>query len=155
MTGLRMGTMGLMAAALLGVLGAGSAAQAKVYFGIGVVENDFRGGMQIVELVEGGPAWKDGQLRPLDLITAIDGNPVQSHKDMEDAIAQINPGDVVRMDLEDRFGTPFWINITPDKTGVVVYMAVKNRPDAPAKPGKPAGGNVPPGRPGSGRPGRP
>lgn len=119
------------AAAVAVVLAATVLAQARpVYFGIGVVENRHRGGMQIVTVVEGGPAWEDGQLRPLDLIKRINGTPVRTRAEMEAVISALKPGTAVRMDLEDRSGTPFWVEITPSKNGVILYRAPQARPMA-------------------------
>jgi C-terminal processing protease CtpA/Prc len=106
-----------------------------VYFGIGVVENRHRGAMQIVTVVEGGPAWEAGQLRPLDLITRVNGRRVRTHAEMEAAVSSLPPGTAVRMDLEDRFGTPFWVEILPTASGVVRYRATQARPEPPREKG--------------------
>jgi C-terminal processing protease CtpA/Prc len=120
------------AAAVAMVLMTAVAAQARpVYFGIGVVENRHRGAVQVVTVVEGGPAWEDGQLRPLDLITHINGCRIRTHAEMQSAVKRLPPGTTVRMDLEDRFGTRFSIEITPGAGGVIRYRATQVRPEPP------------------------
>src|SRR5690348_4614115 len=133
--------------ALVGILGSSAAAQPEVrrpiYLGIRLVENPRRGGMEIVEVARNGPAWRDGQLRPSDVITHIDGRRVRCHADVEDVLDGLQPGVPVTMELRDRWGRPFWIWMTPDR-GAVLY----GRPGAPDDDSQDAD------RP-DGRPGRP
>ncbi|HEV2971366.1 MAG TPA: PDZ domain-containing protein [Pirellulales bacterium] len=56
-------------------------------------------GVRVMEAVGGSPAEKAG-LKPGDLITGIDGKPVQSNADMGAAIGSLPPGSEVSFDID-------------------------------------------------------
>ncbi|BCJ40059.1 hypothetical protein GCM10010168_29170 [Actinoplanes ianthinogenes] len=66
------------------------------YFGVSVVTVP-SGGVYLRSVVPGGPAAKAG-LQAGDIITAIDGNPVNSTTDLAAVTLTKNPGDVITVD---------------------------------------------------------
>jgi carboxyl-terminal processing protease len=57
-------------------------------FGIGVQMRDNLNGFTVVRVIEGGPAYQEGSLRPEDLIVAVDGESVMG-LDIQDAVQRI------------------------------------------------------------------
>ncbi|MFM8863164.1 MAG: PDZ domain-containing protein [Acidimicrobiia bacterium] len=83
-------------------------------------------GAVIASVVEGGPA--DGSLVPGDVVTAVDGRPVELSEELIGAVSASSPGTVLVFDVE-----PFDESREGARPARRVEVVVGSRPDDPAK----------------------
>jgi putative serine protease PepD len=77
---------------------------AHAYLGVSTGDTAGTAGAAVGEVVQGGPAARAG-LRAGDLVTAIDGKPVEGSADLVAAIAAKKPGDTITLTVERGSGT--------------------------------------------------
>ena len=79
--------------ALLGIRMLDITSEVQQYYGLSTLD-----GVYIVEVVDGSAADKGGVVEG-DIITAVDGTPVNSSSELQEKIARHNPGDEVKLSV--------------------------------------------------------
>jgi S1-C subfamily serine protease len=83
----------------------------RAYLGVRAASGVGGAGVIVAGVERGGPADKAG-IRPGEVITAIDGDPVPSTEGLATVLAQHKPGDTVKVDLVDPDGAKRSVTVT-------------------------------------------
>ncbi len=79
------------------------------FMGVGVVDNN--GGARVAQVLDGTPAAASGIARD-DIITSVNGRPVNSATDLTDVLDQCHPGDSVTLTWRSATGGDHSANVT-------------------------------------------
>jgi S1-C subfamily serine protease len=78
------------------------------FMGVGVVDN---GGARVAQVLDGTPAAASGIAKD-DIITSVNGRPVNSPTDLTDVLDQQHPGDTVRLTWRTPMGSEHSAEVT-------------------------------------------
>ncbi|ORW71313.1 S1C family serine protease [Mycolicibacter senuensis] len=79
------------------------------FMGVGVVDRD--GGARVAQVLDGTPAAESGIARD-DVITSVNGRPVNSATDLTDVLDQRHPGDIITLTWRTPMGSEHSATIT-------------------------------------------